>query len=192
MVIAGVDEAGRGPWAGPVVAVAVILDTPISGVTDSKALSEKKRESLFTEITDNAISYAIGISEASEIDSLNIHQATLLAMNRAINGLTVTPQQLLIDGLHAPQTTIPYQCIVKGDMLEHVIGAASILAKVTRDRMMLQLDEMYPQYGFAKHKGYGTKQHKEAIEKFGPCKAVHRFSYKPIRATLQQLHLAES
>lgn len=183
MIVAGVDEAGRGPLAGPVVAAAVILDSHIVGVTDSKVLSEVKRELLYEQITINAVSYSVGICESNEIDQLNIHQATLLAMQRAIEGLSVLPTQVLIDGVHAPRIKIPCECIIKGDLTEYVIGAASILAKVTRDRIMNELDRKYPQYGFASHKGYATKQHKEALMTFGPS-PIHRFSYEPVKMAL--------
>ena len=190
MIIAGIDEAGRGPLAGPVVAAAVILNQPIEGVTDSKALSESKREKLYEQIKKMAFSVSVGISEVNEIDKLNIHHATMLAMQRAIEGLDVEPNQLLVDGIHAPRTTIPTQCIIKGDMKEMVIGAASIIAKVERDRIMMSLDDMHPQYGFAAHKGYPTKQHKNALMTYGPCD-VHRYSYEPVRLAKRALQLAE-
>lgn len=191
MIIAGVDEAGRGPLAGPVVAAAVILNEPIAGITDSKALSESKRERLYEEIINRAVSFSVGISEADEIDRINIHQATLLAMQRAIEGLSLQPYKLLIDGMHAPKTTIPCQCIIKGDLSEMVIGAASIVAKVERDRIMTTLDQQFPQYGFSAHKGYATKQHKQALETHGPC-SIHRFSFEPVRLAQREVsHITE-
>lgn len=192
MVIAGVDEAGRGPLAGPVVAAAVILSKPIEGVTDSKALSEKKREQLNELIRSQCTCFAIGMATAAEIDHINIHQATLLAMRRAIDGLSIRPDKLLIDGIHAPNTDIHCECIIKGDMKEMVIGAASIIAKVERDRLMYDLDEMYPGYGFGQHKGYGTKAHKAALNRLGPCEGVHRFCYQPVQDALKPLQLTES
>ncbi len=191
MVVAGVDEAGRGPLAGPVVAAAVILNAPICGVTDSKLLSESKREQLYLEIKKQAVSFAIGICEANEIDKINIHNATLLAMQRAIEGLSVRPDKLLIDGIHAPKTSIPSDCIVKGDLNEMVIGAASIIAKVERDRIMQKLDKCFPNYGFSTHKGYATKKHKSALMIHGPC-PIHRFSFEPVRVAQSQLQLTES
>ncbi|WP_367605827.1 ribonuclease HII [Legionella sp. W05-934-2] len=179
MIVAGVDEAGRGPLAGPVVAAAVILQTQIDGITDSKALSHAKREHLYQLIIDKALSFALGIVEAEEIDRINIHQATLLAMKRAIEGLSIQPTKLLIDGLYAPQTSIPSECIVKGDLKETLIGAASIIAKVERDRMMNNFDQQFPQYGFSNHKGYATKEHKLALMKHGPC-PIHRYSFEPV------------
>lgn len=181
MIIAGVDEAGRGPLAGPVVAAAVILNAPISGVTDSKLLSASKRELLYKEITNQAVAFSIGICESDEIDRINIHNATLLAMQRAIESLEVKPNKLLIDGMHAPKINIPYECIIKGDLREVTIGAASIIAKVERDRIMVRLDEQFPSYGFSSHKGYATKEHKKALVAYGPC-PIHRYSYEPVRA----------
>jgi len=182
-MIAGVDEAGRGPLAGPVVAAAVILhpDISIEGLTDSKKLSEKKREALFDEICEKAVSYAIARAEVQEIDSLNILQASLLAMKRAVEALTVTPVEVLIDGNKCPQLDLPMRAIVGGDLLIPQISAASILAKVTRDREMIAMDEQYPGYGLAKHKGYPTKQHLAALRELGVTK-LHRQTFAPVKA----------
>jgi ribonuclease HII len=184
MLICGVDEAGRGPLAGNVVAAAVILnpDKPIAGLNDSKKLSEKKREQLFELIIRDSLAYAIAEASVAEIDELNILQASLLAMKRAINALNVTPHKALIDGNKIPsQLTIAAEAIIGGDALIAEISAASILAKVTRDQQLIQLDKLYPDYGFAKHKGYGTKLHLEAITKHGVLKGIHRTSFAPIR-----------
>lgn len=177
--ICGVDEAGRGPLAGPVYAAAVILspENPIEGLNDSKKLSEKKREALYDKIVENAVAYSIASASVEEIERLNILGATYLAMTRAVEGLTEKPALVLIDGNRTPpQLTIPSRTIVKGDTLSESIAAASILAKVTRDRLLLELDAVYPQYGFAVHKGYGTAAHTAAIREFGPC-AEHRPSF---------------
>ena len=183
MIICGVDEAGRGPLAGNVVAAAVVLDPlkPIIGLNDSKKLSEKKREALFIEIIENASAYAIAEASVEEIDSLNILQASLLAMGRAIAKLSITPTKALIDGNKIPKTQIPCEAIIGGDGLIAEISAASILAKVTRDQQLFELDKLYPEYGFASHKGYGTKEHLEAIAKYGPIKGIHRSSFTPIK-----------
>ncbi|MDR3492799.1 MAG: ribonuclease HII [Gammaproteobacteria bacterium] len=180
-LIAGVDEAGRGPLAGAVVAAAVILDplNPIVGLNDSKLLSEKKRELLFTLIQEKALAWAIGRAEAHEIDQINILQATLLAMQRAIAGLKIIPTLALIDGNCAPKLACETRTIIQGDKTEPAISAASILAKVTRDREMLVLDQEFPQYGFAKHKGYPTKDHLAALEAHG-ISVIHRRSYAPV------------
>lgn len=177
----GVDEAGRGPLAGNVYAAAVILDinNPIIGLADSKKLSEKKRESLFAEITAKALSYSIAVASIAEIDSLNILQATMLAMQRAVSGLHLTPTVALIDGNRAPKIGLQCQTIIGGDAIVPAISAASILAKVARDREMLEMDKLYPEYCFKKHKGYGTKEHLLALEKYGPC-LIHRKSFAPI------------
>lgn len=177
--ICGVDEAGRGPLAGPVCAAAVILpdDLVIEGLNDSKKLSEKKREALYDIIIENAISYSIAFGTLEEIEEYNILEATYIAMNRAIDGLDVKPDYALIDGNRVPKgIKIPCDTVVKGDSKSYSIAAASILAKVTRDRLMLQYDELYPEYNFKKHKGYGTKEHYEAINKYGVCK-IHRLSF---------------
>lgn len=179
---AGIDEAGRGPLAGPVIAAAVILnpEKPILGLADSKTLSEKRRESLFEEIKCNALSFAIGRAEVFEIDEINILQATLLAMQRAVNALHLIPETILVDGRDQPNWHYPTQTIIQGDMKIACISAASIIAKVSRDREMLLWDEKFPAYGFAKHKGYGTKAHLAAIHEFGPCE-IHRRSFAPVR-----------
>ena len=177
--VCGVAEAGRGPLAGPVCAAAVILapDTVIEGLDDSKKLSEKKRERLFSVITEKAISFSVAYGTIEEIESLNILEATFLAMNRAIDGLSVKPDFALIDGNRAPKgIKIPCETIVKGDAKSMSVAAASVLAKVTRDRLMLHYDAEYPQYDFKKHKGYGTKEHTELIKKYGPCE-IHRLSF---------------
>ena len=183
LYIAGVDEVGRGPLAGPVVTAAVILREPIEGVTDSKKLSPLKRRQLSIIIRERAICYAYGRAEASEIDQLNIHHATLLAMKRAIEGLSICPHQALIDGLYIPQVSMPCKAIVKGDSLIGEIGAASILAKVLRDDEMDEMDALYPGYGFAQHKGYPTAFHRNALLELGPCE-IHRRSYAPVAAAL--------
>jgi ribonuclease HII len=185
LMVAGVDEAGRGPLAGPVVAAAVILDEskPIRGLADSKKLSPLKRERLFDEIRDKALCFAIAQAEVQEIDALNILQASLLAMQRAVQGLRLKPLQVRVDGLHAPAWDLPTECIVGGDASEPAISAASILAKVARDRLLLALHEQYPLYGFAAHKGYPTAQHLLALRAYGPC-PDHRRSYAPVQACL--------
>ena len=177
-VIAGTDEAGRGPLAGPVVAAACILppDFLPAGLDDSKKLTEKKREKLFDIITENAVSYCIASASPDEIDQYNILEASLLAMRRAIAGLTQQPDLVLVDGCINRGFTLPSKAIVSGDTLSPSIAAASILAKVTRDRMCLDMDAEYPQYGFAKHKGYPTPAHKLAVYEFGPC-PYHRRSF---------------
>ena len=178
-LIAGVDEAGRGPLAGPVFAAAVILDPdrPVDGINDSKKLTAAKRERLFGEIQDRAAAYAVASASVEEIEALNILGATFLAMRRAVEALPVRPQRLLIDGNRLPQgLDIPAEAIVKGDALSASIAAASILAKVSRDRVMIEYDGRYPAYGFAKHKGYGTAEHIEALRKWGPC-PIHRGSF---------------
>ncbi len=178
-IVCGVDEAGRGPLAGPVCAAAVILPEScvIDGLNDSKKLSEKKREALFPVITQKAIAYSIAFASVEEIENFNILNATYLAMNRAVEGLKVKPDIALIDGNRAPLNA-PVFCetIIKGDLKSYSVAAASVLAKVSRDRLMLEYDKKYPEYGFAAHKGYGTKAHYEAIEKFGICE-IHRRSF---------------
>lgn len=178
----GVDEAGRGPLAGPVFAAAVILDPakPIQGLADSKKLSAKKRDYLYTEITRNALAYSITSASIEDIDSLNILQATLKAMQEAVLNLKILPDMVLIDGTHAPKLPYTTQTIVQGDAKVQEISAASILAKVARDRLMLEMDKLYPEYGFAKHQGYGTKQHLLAIEKYGVT-PIHRMSFAPMK-----------
>ena len=179
---AGVDEAGRGPLAGPVVAAAVILNpaVPIAGLTDSKLLTEKKREQLFERITSQCISYSVAFATVSEIDELNILQATLLAMRRAVAELSVKPDEVWVDGNQDPSCSLPTKLIVQGDLIIPAISAASILAKVTRDRLMKQLDLEFSDYGFSRHKGYGTKQHILAIKELGPT-PHHRKTFSPVR-----------
>lgn len=177
--LCGVDEAGRGPLAGPVFAAAVILppQVTIEGLNDSKKLSEARREQLFDRICDTALAYGIAQASVEEIESLNILQATFLAMNRAVAQLAVTPDMVLVDGNRTPTGMAwPTQTVVKGDARSASVAAASILAKVSRDRLLLELDAQYPQYGFAKHKGYGTKAHYEALSAYGPS-PVHRLSF---------------
>ncbi len=185
LLICGVDEAGRGPLAGPVSAAAVILDPsrPIVGLADSKKLSEKKRDLLAPLIRDRALAWAVAYAEVEEIDSLNILQATLLAMRRAVLALHIQPQQVLVDGLYCPQTGIPSEAIVKGDSKVAAISAASILAKTARDELMLKLHAQYPQYGFDGHKGYPTVAHVAALREHG-VSAEHRRSFKPVRDAL--------
>ena len=177
--ICGIDEAGRGPLAGPVVVAAVILpkDSMIEGVNDSKKVSEKKREKLYDEITSSAITWGVGIIDQKEIDDLNILNATKKGLTAAVAGLTERPDIILVDALTGIDTLgIPYQSIIKGDAKSYSIAAASIIAKVTRDRIMRQWDEIYPEYGFEKHKGYGTKAHIEVIKNNGIC-PIHRKSF---------------
>ncbi len=175
----GVDEAGRGPLAGPVYAATVILspDKPIEGVNDSKKLSEKKREALFDVIREQAVAYCIASASVEEIEEHNILNATYLAMTRAVEGLSVKPELALIDGNRIPpMLTVSAKCVVKGDALSASIGAASILAKVARDRVLREADALYPEYGFAVHKGYGTAAHTAALREYGPC-PIHRPSF---------------
>lgn len=176
--ICGVDEAGRGPLAGPVCAAAVILppNTIIDGVNDSKKLTEKKREALFDVIKENAVSYSIAYASVEEIESINILNATMLAMKRAVEGLDVKADYAMIDGNKMPQLDIDGETIVKGDAKSMSIACASILAKVSRDRLLYEYAKEYPQYHFDKHKGYGTALHKEAILEYGPC-PYHRMSF---------------
>lgn len=181
-LVAGVDEAGRGPLAGPVVAAAVILDElqPIAGLNDSKKLSPKRREALFDEIRAKALACCIAEASVEEIDRLNILHATMLAMRRAVEGLRLKPAKVLVDGNRVPVLRIPAEAIVGGDAKVQAISAASILAKVHRDRLCLALHEAHPQYGFAVHKGYPTAAHVQALRAHGPC-AEHRRSYAPVR-----------
>lgn len=176
--VCGVDEAGRGPLAGPVCAAAVILPKglEIAGLNDSKKISDKKRRELFDVITREAVAYAIALVDEKTIDEINILQATYRAMSQAVSGLRVNPDMVLIDGNRAPQLPMDSKTVVKGDSLSANIAAASILAKVTRDRLMEEMDVIYPQYGFAIHKGYGTKRHYEALREHGPC-PLHRMSF---------------
>ncbi len=184
-LVAGVDEAGRGPLAGPVVAAAVILDElkPIRGLKDSKVLSEKRREALFDEIRAKALCCSIAEASVDEIDTLNILHATMLAMRRAVEGLRLLPAKVLVDGNRLPVLRMPAEAIVKGDAKVKSISAASILAKVHRDRLCSVLDEAHPQYGFATHKGYPTPEHLAALRTHGAC-AVHRRSFGPVRVAL--------
>ncbi|HFT1472958.1 TPA: ribonuclease HII [Providencia stuartii] len=185
-LIAGVDEVGRGPLVGAVVTAAVILDpkNPIIGLTDSKKLTEKKREKLFVEIQEKALCWCIGRAEPEEIDEINILHATMLAMQRAVAGLSITPDFVLVDGNRCPTLSMPSQAVIKGDSLVQEISAASILAKVVRDREMVELDKAYPEYGFAKHKGYPTAYHLEKLAQFGATK-FHRKSFAPVRRALK-------
>ena len=187
LLLAGVDEAGRGPLAGPVVAAAVILDPQkhIDGLADSKVLNERKRDSLFEAIKIDTLSWSVGVATVEEIDELNILQATLLAMQRAINGLAIQPDEVLIDGNCLPKLLMPAQAIVKGDSKVKAISAASIVAKVVRDKIMVDYHNLYPDYAFQFHKGYGTKQHLKEIEKFGFL-PIHRKSFNPLRTILLQ------
>ncbi len=180
-LVAGVDEAGRGPLAGPVVAAAVILDDcqPIAGLADSKKLSAARREALYDEIRAKALCCCIAQASVEEIDRLNILQATLLAMQRAVAGLRLKPGLVLVDGNRLPLLEVRAEAIVKGDAKVAAISAASILAKVTRDRGLAQLDRLHPQYGFARHKGYGTPEHLQALRTHGPC-PEHRRSFAPV------------
>ncbi len=183
--VAGVDEVGRGPLVGDVVTAAVILDPnkPIEGLNDSKKLSEKKRLALYPEIKEKALAWAVGRCSPAEIDELNILQATMVAMQRAVSGLQVQPDMVLIDGNRTPKLPMAAQAVVKGDLRVAEISAASIIAKVVRDQEMEELDQQHPQFGFAKHKGYPTKAHFEAIEQHGVI-AEHRKSFKPVKRAL--------
>jgi ribonuclease HII len=183
--IAGVDEAGRGPLAGPVIAAAVILDpaNPVAGLKDSKQLTALRREALYGEITGKAIAWATGRSDVDEIDSINILQAPLLAMQRAVEQLVPAVEYVLVDGNQCPQLDCPVEAVIKGDSKIPAISAASIIAKVTRDREMLELDSLYPGYGFARHKGYPSRNHLEALQRLGVT-PVHRRSYAPVRKLL--------
>ena len=185
-LIAGVDEAGRGPLAGPVVAAAVILPTDynLDGLSDSKKLSDKKREALEPQIKTQAIAWAVASASAQEIDEINILQATMLAMQRAVQGLDLAPHEVLVDGNRAPDLPQTVQCIIKGDLTEPCISAASILAKQARDRMMLSLDAQYPEFGFAQHKAYPTAKHRLALIEHGAC-PEHRRSFRPVREVLR-------
>jgi ribonuclease HII len=180
-IIAGVDEVGRGPLAGPVVAAAVILEDNalLSKLKDSKVLTEKAREKFYTQITETGI-WCVALASVEEIDEINILQASLLAMQRAVLGLSTAPTEAWIDGPHAPKLPCKAKCYIQGDALYPVISAASIIAKVTRDRMMVELSETYPEYGFERHKGYPTAQHIQAMKSFG-ITPIHRRSYKPVR-----------
>jgi len=184
--LAGVDEVGRGPLAGPVVAAAVILDPerPIEGLRDSKKLTERRREVLAEQIRERALAWSLGRAEVHEIDAINILQASLLAMQRAVAGLALAPELVLVDGNRCPQLDYPSQAVIRGDALVPAISAASIIAKVSRDREMVELDSSYPGYGLAKHKGYPSKAHLEALQALGVT-PVHRRSYAPVRRLLE-------
>lgn len=184
-LVAGVDEVGRGPLVGAVVTAAVILDParPIVGLADSKKLSEKRRLALFDEITDKALAWSLGRAEPEEIDTLNILHATMLAMQRAVAGLHITPEYVLIDGNRCPALAVPSMAVVKGDSKVAEISAASILAKVTRDKEMVELDLRYPEYGFAQHKGYPTAFHLEKLATYGATEH-HRRSFAPVKRAL--------
>ncbi len=186
--VAGVDEAGRGPLAGPVFAASVILDPsrPIAGLADSKILSPSKRDSLYILIKARALSWSIAQASVEEIDQLNILQATLLAMQRAVTSLGIQPDEVLIDGNRLPVLTMPAQAIVKGDSKVQAISAASILAKVERDKLMVEYSNNYPDFSFEQHKGYGTKQHLAEIERFGYL-AIHRKTFNPVKTLMMML-----
>ncbi len=188
--MAGVDEVGRGPLAGAVIAAAVILDPNrwINGLADSKVLTEKKRVALDVEIRQNAYAWSIGRAEVHEIDEINILQASLLAMQRAVESLPVAPEHLKIDGnkcLNGTRVNCTMEAIIKGDSKVAAISAASIIAKVARDNEMVELDKQYPEYGFAEHKGYPTKMHREALIKYGAT-SIHRTSFKPVRLVIER------
>lgn len=184
--VAGVDEVGRGPLVGPVVAAAVILDPtrPIDGLADSKKLSEKRRNQLDQLIRERALAFAVASASVVEIDKLNILHASLLAMRRAVEQLSLRPDAVLVDGNRCPELDLPCQAVVGGDALHANISAASILAKVARDKMMLELHQSYPDYGFDQHKGYPTRAHLQALERLGPL-TEHRRSFRPVRQLLQ-------
>jgi ribonuclease HII len=186
-ILAGVDEVGRGPLAGPVVAAAVILDPhrPLEGLKDSKKLSERRREELAGQIRDRALAWSLGRAEVHEIDRINILQASLLAMQRAVAALSLAPELVLVDGNRCPRFDYPSQAVIRGDALVPAISAASIIAKVSRDREMIELDSSYPGYGLAKHKGYPSKAHLAALQTLGVT-PVHRRSYAPVRRLLEE------
>ncbi len=188
-LVAGIDEAGRGPLAGPVVAGSVILNAkdPIAGLADSKKLSAKKRAQLYEEIKSNAYAWGIGYATAEEIDEINIHQATLLAMQRAYRAMQMIASHVYVDGKFCPALEVPCTAVVKGDQLIAEVSAASILAKVTRDTEMETHHNELPEYGFNQHKGYPTAQHIAALQKHGPCK-LHRKSYKPVKDALAAMN----
>ncbi len=182
MPVCGIDEAGRGPWAGPVVAAAVILDPGNipDGINDSKKLSPEQRQALYVEITARSIAVAVGIGDIRRIETLNILGATMWAMRKAVRGLALRPMLALVDGNKAPKLLCEVETLVSGDARSLSIAAASIIAKVTRDRLMVKLDRTFPQYGFASHKGYGTPEHQAALRKYGPC-PHHRAGFAPVR-----------
>jgi len=188
-IVAGVDEVGRGPLAGDVVAAAVILgDSPLAGLTDSKALSPRQRERLAETIRSEAVAWSLGRATVAEIDELNILQASLLAMRRAVEALSVQPSLVLVDGNHLPRWSYEARAVIKGDLSEPAISAASIVAKVTRDSEMVILDDLYPGYGFAAHKGYPTKAHLAALASLG-VSPVHRQSFGPVKRLLARLEV---
>ncbi|HWV08505.1 MULTISPECIES: ribonuclease HII [unclassified Pseudomonas] len=191
-LVAGVDEVGRGPLCGAVVTAAVILDPlrPILGLNDSKKLTEARRELLFDEIREKALAWCIARAEVEEIDQLNILHATMLAMQRAVEGLSITPKLALIDGNRCPRLQVPSAAVVKGDSQVPAIAAASILAKVSRDREMHAMDALYPGYGLAGHKGYPTPTHLDALRRLGPT-PIHRRSFAPVRALLEDVTWSE-
>ena len=184
-LVCGVDEAGRGPLAGPVFAAAVLLDStrPIAGLADSKILSEKRRRALAESIRTRALAWAVAFATVEEIDRLNILRATLLAMQRAVERLSLTPTQVLVDGLHCPDIDLPVRAIIGGDATVAAISAASILAKTGRDAEMLRLHDRFPQYGFDRHKGYPTPAHLDALRRHGVCE-IHRRTFAPVRKIL--------
>jgi ribonuclease HII len=189
-LICGVDEAGRGPLAGPVFAACVILDPrkPIRGLADSKQLTASQRDALAEEIRAHALAFAVARASVEEIDAINILQASLLAMRRALDSVQVEPAQVLVDGLHCPPSRWPAQAVVQGDATVPAISAASILAKVARDAEMCALDAQRPEYGFARHKGYHTPEHVSALQRHGPCE-FHRRSFSPVKEMLAQIPL---
>lgn len=184
MLSCGIDEAGRGPLAGPVYAAAVILDpaNPIRGLRDSKLLNPEQRERLARQIRERALAWSVAWADVAEIDTLNILQATLLAMRRAVEGLTLLPVEAIVDGNQCPRLACPVHAIVKGDRYVASISAASILAKTARDALLIELHQLYPRYGFAQNKGYGTAEHIAALQAHGPC-AIHRMTFAPVAQT---------
>ena len=192
-LLCGVDEAGRGPLVGPVVAAAVILpsDFQLEGINDSKKLTEKKREALFEMIKENAVAYGIGMADHREIDELNILQATFLAMHRAVEAMGMKADMVLVDGNQNPKLALPTRTVIKGDATSASIAAASILAKVTRDRMLIEMDKEYPQYHFAKHKGYGTKDHYAQLMEHGMCPYHRRTFLKKLKGVLPNAAAAD-
>ena len=186
-LVAGVDEAGRGPLAGPVVAAAVILPAAVDlpGLNDSKALSVSKRTSLAEQIFTSALAWAVGTASVAEIDTLNIRQASFLAMRRALEGLRLKPEYVVVDGCPIPALPLPQKGVVRGDAQVAAVAAASIIAKVTRDRLMVELDRQFPQYGFCRHKGYPTPEHLAMLAKFGPS-PLHRRSFAPVKNLLEK------
>lgn len=189
-IIAGVDEAGRGPLAGPVMAAAVILNPKkrIKGLADSKILNEKQREDLYLRITENSLAWSVAHADVDEIDSINILQATLMAMARAVEGLQISPEHVKVDGNICPKLPFPVTAYVDGDQYIKEISAASIIAKVTRDRVMVAYHEVYPDYNFASHKGYSTPEHMQNLRRFGAC-PIHRRSFDPVRQVISQIEL---